>query len=285
MIALSDQPTASVVIPTRDRPQYLDVALRSVMAQARESSAEVIVVDDGGAPATAEVTQRHGARLIRAEGGHGLNAARNAGVAAARGDPVVFIDDDIDAPPGWLSSMLTGIERAPDRDVFGGPIRARLEGGGPRSCGREPAPITNLDLGASDRDATHVWGANMAIRKRAFSRVGSFNESISGRGDEEEWLRRYERSGGLVRYVAAAGLEHRRTPDDATVRRLSSAAYAVGRTARRNDVRKGAPPSVAYELRILAGCVWHTLRRRCGFGIVFAAHAAGRLRELLSPRS
>ena len=284
MSALSDQPSASIVIPTRDRPEYLDVALRTVMAQALETNAEVIVVDDGVDPATAAVVARHGARVIRPEGS-GLNAARNAGVAAARGDPVVLIDDDVAAPPEWLSSLLVAIDRAPDHDVFGGPIRARLEGGGPRSCGREPAPITTLDLGPSDHNAVHVWGANMAIRKRAFARVGAFDETIAGRGDEEEWLRRYADVGGLVRYVAAAGVEHRRTRNDATVRSLSVAAYALGRTARRNDVRKGTPPSLAYELRILAGCVWHTMRRRCAFGIVFAAQAAGRLREALTSRS
>ncbi len=53
-----------------------------------------------------------------------------------------------------------------------GPIRARLEGGGPRSCGREAAPITTLDLGPADRDVALVWGANMAIRRRALDRVG-----------------------------------------------------------------------------------------------------------------
>jgi len=281
---VSDQTTASIVIPTRDRPDYLAVTLRSVMPQAQTLGAEVLVVDNGADPASAAVVSRFGARLV-AMPRSGLNAARNAGVAAATGDPVIFLDDDVDAPAGWLSALLAGVERAPDRDVFGGPIHARLEGGGPRACGREPPPITTLDLGSEDRDVAHVWGANMAIRRRALATVGPFDEAISGRGDEEEWQRRYASTGGRIRYIAAAGLEHRRTSEDSKLRRLAAAAYALGRTARRNDVRKGAPPTLNHELRTLAGCGWHTVRRRCAIGVVMAAHAAGRLREALAPRT
>src|SRR5205085_4118249 len=117
--------------------------------------------------------------------------ARNAALSATDGDPVVLIDDDVEAPRGWLDALLQGIRQAPEHDVFGGPIRARLEGGGPRGCGREAAPITTLDFGSEDRDVPLVWGANMAIRRRAFDRVGTFDGALSGIGDEEEWEARY----------------------------------------------------------------------------------------------
>ena len=133
---MTDRPTASIVIPTHGRPQYLDVTLASIVPQAERFGAEVIVVSDGRDPASATVAERHGARLITLPQPAGANAARNAAVRQARGDPIVFIDDDIEAPPGWLDALLTGVAGAPDRDVFGGPIRARLEGGGPRACGR-----------------------------------------------------------------------------------------------------------------------------------------------------
>jgi GT2 family glycosyltransferase len=168
--------------------------------------------------------------------------------------------------------------------VFGGPIEARLEGGGPRACGRERPPITTLDLGDQDRDAPLVWSANMAIRRTAFERVGGFDETIRGHGDEEEWERRYLAAGGRIRYVAGAALEHRRAAADATVRALARAAYHHGRAARRTDIRKRAAPPLSSELRILAGCAWHTVRRRCGNGIVMAAHSAGRIREALGQR-
>ena len=270
------------MIPTRQRPAYLDVALASVEPQARAGGAEIVVVNDGGDEATTAVARRHGARVVAPPPPGGLNAARNAGIDAARADLVLLIDDDISAPPGWLDAVLTGAASAPDVDVFGGPIRARLEGGGPRSCGREDAPITTLDLGRADRDVPLVWGANMALRRRAIDRAGRFDEGWHGPGDEEEWERRYTAAGGVVRYLAGAGLEHRRTAADATLASLSRAAYRRGRASRRYDVRKGAVPSLARELRTLVGCQWHVVRRRCLGGIVMAAHAAGRVREALS---
>jgi GT2 family glycosyltransferase len=193
-----------------------------------------------------------------------------------------LIDDDINACPGWLDAFIAGAEANRDYEVFGGPIRAVLEGGGPRACGRESAPITSLDLGPRDRDAELVWGANMAFRRLAFERVGPFDETLLGCGDEEDWLARYRAGGGRVRYLAAAGVDHRRVAADATVGALARAAYGRGRAARRYDIHRGAAPATAVELRTLAGCGWHIVRRRCANGVVLAAHSAGRLREALS---
>ncbi len=282
---MSSAPTASIVIPTRRRPGYLDVTLGSVVPQARDAGAEVLVISDGTDPATEAVAGRHGARFISLPAPRGLNAARNAAVAAAQGDPIVLIDDDIVAPQGWLASLLDGVRAAPDHDVFGGPIHARLEGGGPRGCGREPAPISTQDFGAEDRDVPLVWGANMAIRRRAFDRIGTFDGALSGIGDEEEWELRYTGSGGRIRYLADAGVDHRRTAADSRLRALMRAGYARGREARRNDARKGHPPALPAELRTLAGCVYHVVRRRCAVGLVLGAHAVGRLREAMAQAS
>jgi glycosyltransferase involved in cell wall biosynthesis len=276
--------SASIVIPTRGRADYLDVALASVAAPAADRQTEVIVVNDGGGAPTARVAERYGAHVISLPDARGANAARNAGVAASRADLIVFIDDDVVAPQHWLDAILDGVGAAPQYEVFGGPIRARLEGGGPRSCGREEPPITTLDLGPSDRDATFVWSANMAIKRSALERVGPFDEAIHGRGEEEDWEQRYKALGGAIRYLARAGVEHRRTPSDSTVWALSRASYRLGRTARRHDRRKGSAPPLRGEVRTLAGCVWHTARQRCANGIVMGAQAAGRMHEALVER-
>jgi glycosyltransferase involved in cell wall biosynthesis len=282
---MTPTPTASILVPTRDRPEYLDVALASVAPQALSAGAELIVVDDGRDGRTRSVAERHGARFLSAPAPGGLNAARNAGIAGATADLIILIDDDIRAPEGWLAAVLRGASAAPDHDVFGGPIDAVLEGGGPRSCGREGAPITALDLGATDRDAELIWGANMALRRRAWTNVGPFDESLSGPGDEEEWERRYRATGGKIRYLAAARLDHRRTVQDARLHRLARAAFRQGRGARRFDVRRGRPPGLATELRVLIGCAAHVVRYRCANMIVIGAHALGRLRETIAERS
>jgi glycosyltransferase involved in cell wall biosynthesis len=289
-------PAASILIPTRGRPEYLAVALASIVPQARSLDAEVLVINDGGGPEVVAVAEQHGARSIPAPVPGGLNVARNAGIAAAAADVIVLVDDDVAAPPGWLAALLKGIDADPDSDVFGGPIRAKLEGGGPRSCGREGPPITTLDLGDGDRDAELVWGANMALRRRALQIAGPFQESLStqqaassdeakprwdSRGDEEEWERRYRAKGGTIRYIAAAGLDHRRTPADSRLAQLARAAYHQGRRARRFDVYKQTQPARVAELRTLAGCLWHIFRRRCLNGVVLVAHSSGRMIETL----
>jgi GT2 family glycosyltransferase len=272
---------ATIIIPTRGRPDYLDVTLSSVGPQAAEAGAELLIVDDSADATTVRVAARHGARVISTGGGRGANGARNAGVAASTGDPAVFIDDDVRAPEGWLSALLDGIAAAPEIDVFGGPITAAIEGG-PRSCGSEGAPITTLDHGPADQDVELVWSANMAIRRRALDRVGPFDETIRGRGEEEDWERRYAALGGRIRYLAGAGLEHRRSGADARLEALARSAYALGRTARRYDMRKGTAPTLRSELRVLAGCAVHVVRRRCPNMVAVGAHAAGRAREALA---
>lgn len=280
---------ATIVVPTRNRAGYLDVALASFAEQVATAGAEVVVVLDGPDAVSAAVAARHAARTVVLPRSAGPNAARNAGVAAAGGELVVFVDDDVAAPPTWLPALLAAAAATPERDVFGGPIRAAIE----RShvgllgfCGREKPPLTTLDAGFADRDVDVLWSANLAIRRAALETVGGFDETIPvGAGDEEEWQERYRSTGGRIRYVAAAGLGHRRTRADASLRAFMRAAFHRGRAGRRNDVRKGAVPPLRAELRVLAGCLWHVPRRRCANGFVMAAHALGRIREgLARPR-
>jgi len=278
---------ASIVIPTRARLHYLEVTLGSVAPAAAKSGTEVLVVDDAGASEEARaLALRFGARYEPHTHPLGLNVARNTGVARSSGELVVFIDDDIRAEPGWLAALLRAARENPEVDVFTGPIRASLEGPAPRTCGREAPPVTTLDLGERDTDAQFAWGANMAIRRSALNRVGPFDPSLEHGGDEQEWQERL-RAGtpsARVLYVAHAGVEHRRAGRDASLRSLSRAAFVRGRAARRFDARRGRAPALRRELRTLAGCAGHVVRRRCPSGLTMVAHSAGRLREGLGER-
>jgi GT2 family glycosyltransferase len=276
-------PTASIIVPTRERAGYLDVALASIAPQAAAAGAEVLVVDDGPSDATRETARRHGARYVAHAASRGLNAARNTGIDAARGDLLVFVDDDVAVRTGWLAALLRADDRAePDVGVLTGPIHARFEDHRLRSCGREGPPITSQDHGPVDRDVPHAWGANMTIRRSWLQRAGSFDESRELYGDEQEWQGRLRAAGGRIRYVAAAELDHRRAGDDARLRSLARAAYGRGQASRRFDVYKGSAPSTALELRVLAGCVAHGVRYRCANAVVLTAHALGRLRAALA---
>jgi glycosyltransferase involved in cell wall biosynthesis len=277
-------PAVSVVVPTRNRADYLAVAVRSLADQEGDTPYELLVVDDGSSDSTGAVARAAGARVIRLDPGRGLNAARNAGIAATTGALVAFVDDDVWAPPGWLRAFAEGAERHTGAEAFAGPIRARLEGPAPRSCGREAAPITTLDLGDADTDTDRAWGANFAVRRSAVQRIGGFDEDLPIYGDEEEWMARLRRADGRIEYLAAAGLDHRRAGDDARLRSLARSEYRRGRASRVNDRRKGHEPGMPRELRNLAGAGWHTLRHACPQGLIMGAHAAGRLAEALRPR-
>ncbi len=283
MDTVDEKPPASVVIPAYRAPEYLDVTLASIVPQARAAGAEVIVVSDGPDPANTAVTERHGAVLVTLPAHAGLNTARNAGIDAARSDLLVFIDQDVDAPPAWLEAVIAGAAAYPALEVFGGPIHARMEAALP-ACDRHPPPITTLDAGPHDCDVPLVWGANMTMRRAAFDRVGRFDPTLLGRGDEEEWLMRYTTAGGRIRYIAAAAIDHRRSATDSRLGVLARAAYGQGREVRHHDRRSGKARPVSAELRTLAGCAWHTLRRRCVYGIVMGARTAGTLREALAER-
>jgi glycosyltransferase involved in cell wall biosynthesis len=278
------EPAVSVVVPTRNRAGYLDVALASLRDQHHAPPHELLVVDDGSTDNTVAVAARHGVKVVAARPPGGLNAGRNTGIAATRAELIAFVDDDVWVPPDWLAALVAGSHRFPDAEALGGPISGRLVGRAPHFCGREQPPLTTLDLGPADRDAEFVWGANMAVRRGAIDRIGPFDESLPIYGDEEDWLLRLHAADGRVVYVADAWLEHRRVGDDARLRSLARAEYRRGRAARRSDDRKGIAQPLHGELRDLAGAGWHTARRRCAQGLIMGAHSTGRLVEALRGR-
>jgi glycosyltransferase involved in cell wall biosynthesis len=275
------EPVVSVVVPTRDRTGYLDVTLSSLADQDFGEPYEVIVIDDGSRDSTSDVIRRHGVRSLVHDPPRGPNAARNEGARVAEADLIALIDDDVFAPRSWLRELVDGARRHPEAQAFGGPIRARLEGPAPRSCGRELPPITTLDLGTDDVETQLVWSANMLLRRSALELAGEFDESLPTGGDEEEWLRRLADSGGHVFYIARAGIDHRRVGDDARLRSLMRSAYHRGYNLRGFDEAHHKAPPVGSELRVLAGCGWHTLRRGCPQGLIMGAHSAGRLKRAL----
>jgi GT2 family glycosyltransferase len=280
-------PTASIVIPTRARLSYLEVALASIVPAAAAAGVEVLVIDDAGpSPGARALAERFDVRYEPHRRPLGLNVARNTGVERSSGELVVFLDDDVAVSPGWLAALLEAADANRDVDVFTGPIHPRLEGRAPRSCGAEPPPITSLELGDADLDARFAWGANMAIRRGALERIGPFDVSLEHGGDEQEWQERLraQTPGARVLYVAGAAVEHRRAGADARLCSLCRAAHARGRAARRFDARRGEVPPLARELRTLAGCLGHVVLRRCPVGLTMVAHSLGRLREGLRER-
>lgn len=113
----------SVVMPVWNRRELLHVAIESVRAQSFQNW-ELIIVDDGSTDGTIEVVQEYATRdpriVVIAQGHHGVCAARNAGLGAARGDYLAFLDSDNSWSPRFLELALKGLNAGGHDFVYAG---------------------------------------------------------------------------------------------------------------------------------------------------------------------
>lgn len=114
----------SIIIPTYQRPEHLQRAVASCLAQQSVAPFEIIVVDNnpqGSARPVVEAMARTSAVPIRyvAEPRPGISHARNSGVAAAAGRYLAFIDDDQEADPGCLAALRATLHRFAADVAFG----------------------------------------------------------------------------------------------------------------------------------------------------------------------
>jgi len=169
----------SALVCTRDRPEQIERALRSLLADAGAS--EVIVVDqtDGSGTEAAVARLAGDARLryIRSRR-RGKGAALNEGLRLARGAIVVCTDDDCEAPPGWVHAMGQALEMHPSAAITFcnviAPPHDRRAGYVPTYERRR----SRLLRGIAATCAGHGLGAGMALRREALLAMGGCDESI-----------------------------------------------------------------------------------------------------------
>ncbi len=112
--------SASIVLPTKDRPKDLARALERLMKHQTRVTHEIIVVDNNPASGlTAPVVARYPEVIYVAESRRGVGYARNTGVLAARGDVVIMTDDDIVVGEGWLDYLIEPFWRPEIAAVMG----------------------------------------------------------------------------------------------------------------------------------------------------------------------
>ncbi len=171
----------SCIIPTRDRCPMLMRALASVEGQ-RCRDLEIIVVDDGSTDGTAaEVSERFPhVRLVR-RSGVGPGPARNAGVAASRGDVLMFLDSDDIWLDGHVETLLQTMERG--YDVAYGTTRTTDQMSGGEFLIPDNGVGQEGDCFAALLSWCFLVPSAVALRRSAFDRSGGFIAGDMG----EDW--------------------------------------------------------------------------------------------------
>jgi GT2 family glycosyltransferase len=168
---------------------------------------EVIVVDDGSTDETAAIAGEFEVRLIRTEQ-NGLSSARNTGMAAATGEIVAYIDDDAWPDPHWLTYLAEVFERT-DHAAVGGPNVPPPGDGAVAACVAD-APGGPSHVLLSDREAEHLPGCNLAIRRDRLEAIGGFDPRFRTAGDDVDVCWSLQERGWSLGYHAAALVWHRR---------------------------------------------------------------------------
>lgn len=227
----------TVAICTRNRARALERTLRSLAAAAVPPSLswEVLVVDNSSADETPRViANASDALLVRAvdERQIGLSHARNAAIREARGDYIVWIDDDVLVDAQWLRAYHDAFRARPEIAFFGGPIVPTFEGSPPAWLRLALPRVDNAyaarDLGAAPvaltRD-TLPFGANFAVRSDVQRRY-PFDPALGRRGTAlsagEEWavLEAMLAGGESGQWVPGARVEHVISAERQSVRYL-----------------------------------------------------------------
>lgn len=115
--------TYSIIVPVYNAEKYLESCLESVLEQRSGSAYELILVDDGSKDTSSEICDRYAAQYPNIKAIHqinqGVSAARNAGIDAAKGQYVLFLDSDDCWKPDLLETLDPVVSQQPDMVVFG----------------------------------------------------------------------------------------------------------------------------------------------------------------------
>ncbi|MCX5569561.1 glycosyltransferase family 2 protein [Kaistia nematophila] len=235
-----DRPRVSVVMPAFNRADYVAEALRSLQTEPG-IDAEILVVDDGSTDGCDAVVAAIAAadprvRLIRQDH-RGVSAARNAGLAAATGEFLTFLDSDDVSAPGRILRQVTKLAARPD-------IAAVV---GQRIYFNDMTADFQPREGSLWEQKLDICLASAVFRRSTFERFGGFDEALTYGEDIDFYFRLFEADSRFIIEIDTA-IYYRRhagnmTNDRDAMHRACLKAYhnsmlrrrATGRT-RRLDV-------------------------------------------------
>lgn len=242
--------SVSIVVATRDRPDDLRRALRSLVALDDTYPIEIIVVDNNPASGlTAPVVREFQSITLVDEARAGLSYARNAGIAVATGDIIAMTDDDVVTPRDWITRLVAPFGRSDVLAVTGNVLPGRLRTQAERSFeqygglgrGFERQEYNAHWFHRFRRSAVPTWRigatANAAFRASIFTHreIGPMDEvlgpgSPTGVGEDTLVFYRILLAGGTIVYEPAAWVWHYHRSNTAALSRQLYA-YSKGHVA------------------------------------------------------
>ena len=202
----------SIIIPTHNKAPPLRRTIKSLSSlEKRDRAVEVIVVDNASTDNTkyvVEELQKNGG-LINTnliyiyEERMGLHFARHAGAKKAKGEILVFIDDDIICDGNLLNEILKSYRNL-NVACVGGMILPKWEVEPPEWIHMFPKwYLSILDEGGEEREVDWIYGCNFSIRKKFLFDLGGFNPDAFA--DKKLWWYRGDGEIGLLKKVHRVG--------------------------------------------------------------------------------
>lgn len=220
-MGLQPQQRVSVVICAHDdsRFEWLTRAVDTVASQRPDPHEVVVVIDHNPQLLERAQARFRRVRVVPNVEATGLSGARNTGIRHASGDVIAFLDDDAEARPGWLGSLVAAYDR-PSVLGVGGAIIPRWEMSEPSWFPDEYLWVLGCSyrgMPAHRAEVRNLIGCNMSFRRSVFEVVGGFRQSVGrGRGlplgcEETELCIRATSAipGGTIVYDPAAVVDHR----------------------------------------------------------------------------
>ncbi len=184
-VPTSEAPVASLLIPVYNQFAHTLACLRALAAHPPATAFEVIVIDDGSRDETADALPRiAGVRYHRRTANGGFIAACNDGASLARGEHLVFLNNDTVPQPGWLEALLDTFAQEPGTGLVGAQLLypdGRLQEAG----GVVFADGSGWNYGKFEspedprfaylRDCDYASGAAIAIPRALFAALGGFD--------------------------------------------------------------------------------------------------------------
>jgi glycosyltransferase involved in cell wall biosynthesis len=239
----------SVVIPARNAAPTIEAQLRALADQSLDEPWEIVVVDNGSTDRTASIVREWVAQDSRfrlvACATVGINAARNAGVVAARSDRIAFCDADDVVATGWVRAMRDGLDAVA---IVGGPTDATLLNDAFTARLRAPHGRRALPTALGFRE--YALGGNLGVRRETFDDVAGFDDSFTYGCDEIDFCWRAIGLGHSIGFVPSAVLHYRYRSDlQGMLRQRYRYAQGSAQLARRHVALGSLPRPSAHEQR------------------------------------